>query len=75
MSTAIPPTALIRRPGAQRWHIQSGALYGDRHEFGKTVCGMAFRVGAYTTAYNSRDIDCEACLIGAIRLRAEKAAR
>lgn len=64
----IPPTRLIRRAGARKWHIRDGDLM-------KAMCGVRHRQVALTVTRNASDIGCESCVIEAIRQRASRPAQ
>lgn len=71
-NTRIPPTAVVRRPNAKKWHLRDGDIVRG---YAKTLCGSAFRVALPEqrgTIHSTTSIGCEDCMIGAIRRAADR---
>ena len=67
--TSIPPTKLVRRASAQRWHLAGLKREDMAGGHVRTRCGQTFRIGGTKTAYNASQITCNDCLVAAVTER------
>lgn len=58
MRGPLPPTPIIRRRGAKKWHLQD--------EKPVALCGVRWNASERGTAYFASQIRCDECLIAAI---------
>ena len=62
MPTLIPPTRVVRRISAKRWHL----LAEEHDDRDVTVCGLNIRASRTNTVRNAELIDCYDCLSTAV---------
>jgi hypothetical protein len=62
MPTMIPPTRLVRRINAKRWHL----LAEETDDADTAVCGLKFRASRIYTTRNADLITCYDCLSTAV---------
>lgn len=67
---SIPPTTLIRRRGAKRWHILH-----LRTATGLTECGQNIKEPWSKIALNAEEITCNDCLVDAISAKLRERAQ
>ena len=61
---SIPPTRLVRRRHAKRWHLVDETKTKPLPDY--THCGQRIRLGHHKTAYSANEVDCYDCLSNAI---------